>query len=308
MGDDGPMSGRPRADLLATELAALRASAGDPSFRKMAERSGCISHTTLHEAVKGIRFPSWETTREFVKACGADEAPWRQRWEELKGLTPPAVLAPANAAGQPNTGHPSGEATGAVLGTASLGPPDVAEPGQPSEPPADDIRLTPHEEPRRRPKRRTALIVAGAVVVVLAAVAALVVTHLDAVTPSVDVGARISGDNSKFVGDVTVPDGTTVRAGVTVQKVWEIQNTGSIPWHERYLQRMDLPPAPGTCRTPDRVLIGDTPPGDHVMISVPLTAADKPGRCWVGWKMVDASGREFFTTRRPVYVLVTVVP
>jgi hypothetical protein len=294
MGEHGPMSGRPaKAEVLATELAALRASAGDPSFRKMAERSGCISHTTLHEAVKGIRFPSWETTREFVKACGADEAPWRPRWEELKGLTPPAVLAPANAA------QPTGEAAAGHSTVIEAPSPDVAETG--------DIRLVPPG--KRRPKRRTALIVAGAVVVVLAAVAVLVVTgRLGSVAPAVDVGARIKGDNSKFVGDVTVPDGTAVRAGVTVQKVWEIQNTGSIPWHERYLQRMDLPPAPDACRTPDRVLIGDTPPGDHVMISVPVTAAGKPGRCWIGWKMVDAAGREFFTTRRPVYVLVTVVP
>jgi Ig-like domain-containing protein/helix-turn-helix protein len=287
MGDDGPTSGRPaKAEVLATELAALRASAGDPSFRKMAERSGCISHTTLHEAVKGIRFPSWETTREFVKACGADEAPWRQRWEELKGLTPATI-----------TVQPTGEAAGhsTVLEAPS---PDVAETG--------DIRLAP---PAKRRKRKTALIVAGAVVLVLAAVATLALTgRLDSVTPAVDVGARIKGDNTKFLGDVTVPDGTAVRAGTTVLKVWEIQNTGSIPWHERYLQRMDLPPAPGACRTPDRVLIGDTPPGDHVMISVPLTAAGKPGRCWIGWKMVDAAGREFFTTRRPVYVLVTVVP
>ncbi|WP_329071533.1 NBR1-Ig-like domain-containing protein [Amycolatopsis sp. NBC_01480] len=289
MGDDGPTSGRPaKAEVLATELAALRASAGDPSFRKMAERSGCISHTTLHEAVKGIRFPSWETTREFVKACGADEAPWRRRWEELKGLTPATT-----------TVQTSGEAVGhaTVLDAPS---PDVAETG--------DIRLAPPAK-RRRPKRKTALIVAGAVVLVLAAVATLALTgRLDSVAPAVDLGARIKGDNTKFVGDVTVPDGTAVRAGTTVLKVWEIQNTGSIPWHERYLQRMDLPPAPGACRTPDRVLIGDTPPGDHVMISVPLTAAEKPGRCWIGWKMVDAAGREFFTTRRPVYVLVTVVP
>ncbi|MDT8909504.1 NBR1-Ig-like domain-containing protein [Amycolatopsis sp. PS_44_ISF1] len=276
MGDAGPPD---RAGQLAAELAALRADAGNPSFRKMAERSGCISHTTLHEAVKGVRFPSWETTREFAKACGADETHWRQRWEELKGLSrpeAPAVAAPVPAAG-----------------------PDAPGPA--------DIQLAPR--PERRPKRRTALIVAGAVVVALAAVAALLVTgRLDGVTPAVDVGARIEGDNSKFIADVTVPDGTPVRAGVTVLKVWELQNTGSIPWHERYLRRMDVPPAPGACRTPERVLIGDTAPGDHVMVSVPVTASDQPGRCWIGWKMVDASGREFFTTRRPVYVLVTVVP
>ncbi|MEU8381783.1 NBR1-Ig-like domain-containing protein [Streptosporangium sp. NPDC048865] len=47
----------------------------------MSGRSGAISHTTLHEATKGNRLPSWETTVEFVKACGADPATYRERWE-----------------------------------------------------------------------------------------------------------------------------------------------------------------------------------------------------------------------------------
>lgn len=265
------MSAEPApADVLAAELAALRANAGNPSFRKMAERSGCISHTTLHEAVKGTRFPSWETTREFVKACGADEGPWRARWVELKG----APAAPA------------------------LPDPPAA--------PAEGVAVAPPL--RKRPARRTALIAAAVVVVVLAAVAAFVVPGKLGRTQAGDVNARIPGDNTKFIADVTVPDGTAVRAGVTVQKVWEIENAGSVGWHERYLQRMDLPPAPGTCRTPDRVLIGDTAPGEHVMVSVPVTASETPGRCWIGWKMVDAAGTEFFSTRRPVYVLITVVP
>ncbi|MFI5606283.1 NBR1-Ig-like domain-containing protein [Amycolatopsis sp. NPDC051903] len=300
------MSAEPApADVLAAELAALRASAGNPSFRKMAERSGCISHTTLHEAVKGTRFPSWETTREFVKACGADEGPWRTRWEELKGV-PPA----------PNQPAAPGETT--QLGSAALpgppaneaaGPPPASPaevPAQLGEPTGDGVRPAP--PPRARPRRRTAVLVAAAVVVVLAAVAAFVLPGRLGSAPAGDGTARIPGDNTKFIADVTVPDGTPVRAGVTVQKVWEIENAGSVGWHERYLQRMDSPPAPGTCRTPDRVLIGDTAPGEHVMVSVPVTASDTPGRCWIGWKMVDAAGTEFFATRRPVYVLITVVP
>ncbi|MEU4668764.1 NBR1-Ig-like domain-containing protein [Amycolatopsis sp. NPDC023774] len=272
------------ADVLAAELAALRASAGNPSFRKMAERSGRISHTTLHEAVKGTRFPSWETTREFVKACGADEEPWRARWVELKGVPP--VPEPAAVA---------------RLGTSEPNPaePTAAEPG------VEGVSLAP--PPRKRATRRNALVVAVAVVAVLAAVAAFVIPGKLS-TPAGDASARIPGDNTKFIADVTVPDGTAVHVGVTVQKVWELENAGSVGWHERYLQRMDLPPAPGTCRTPDRVLIGDTAPGEHVMVSVPVTASDAPGRCWIGWKMVDAAGTEFFSTKRPVYVLVTVVP
>ncbi|PKV91855.1 helix-turn-helix protein [Amycolatopsis echigonensis] len=278
---DGPSA----AEVLSAELAALRARAGNPSFRKMADRSGRISHTTLHEAVRGTRFPSWDTTREFVRACDADEQQWRRRWEELKGV-PPEPAAPENTAGEP--------ADVAIVKTAE----PTAEPVLIS---ADPVAP---EKPRRR--RKYALAAVAFVVVLLAAVAAIVVPKLTSGS-LVDVGARIPGDNSKFVGDVTVPDGTVIHVGETVQKVWELQNTGSVSWHQRYLQRMDLPPSPGSCRTPDRVLIGDTPPGDHVMVSVPLTASPAPGRCWIGWKMVDASGKEFFSTRRPVYVLVTVV-
>ncbi|WP_326568343.1 NBR1-Ig-like domain-containing protein [Amycolatopsis rhabdoformis] len=293
------MSAEPAsADVLAAELAALRASVGDPSFRKMAERSGRISHTTLHEAVKGTRFPSWETTREFVKACGADEEPWRARWAALKGG--PAVPEPS-AAVESNV----------VESSAAQRPEVPAVPAAPAGASATDalvdgISVAPPPRRKRLP-RRNALVVGAAVVAVLAAVAAFVLPGRLG-TPAGDASARVPGDNTKFIADVTVPDGMSVRAGVTVQKVWELENSGNVRWHQRYLQRMDLPPAPGTCVTPDRVLVGDTAPGEHVMISVPVTASDAPGRCWIGWKMVDAAGEEFFTTKRPVYVLITVVP
>src|SRR3954447_7228961 len=65
----------------AAALRELRKSVGNPPFREMSGRAGAISHTTLHEATKGNRLPSWETTAEFVKACGADPAAYRERWE-----------------------------------------------------------------------------------------------------------------------------------------------------------------------------------------------------------------------------------
>jgi hypothetical protein len=75
---------RARAEAIedfAEVLRELRNSVGNPPFREMSGRSGAISHTTLHEATKGNRLPSWETTVEFVKACGADPAMYRERWE-----------------------------------------------------------------------------------------------------------------------------------------------------------------------------------------------------------------------------------
>ncbi|MFI7134734.1 NBR1-Ig-like domain-containing protein [Nonomuraea sp. NPDC050153] len=75
---------RARAEIIeefAATLRELRNAVGNPPFREMSGRSGAISHTTLHEATKGNRLPSWETTVEFVKACNADPAAYRERWE-----------------------------------------------------------------------------------------------------------------------------------------------------------------------------------------------------------------------------------
>ena len=91
---------RARAEAIedfAEVLRELRNSVGNPPFREMSGRSGAISHTTLHEATKGNRLPSWETTVEFVKACGVDPAMYRERWER-------ANLAVRSAsAGDPST-------------------------------------------------------------------------------------------------------------------------------------------------------------------------------------------------------------
>ncbi|MEU4534141.1 NBR1-Ig-like domain-containing protein [Streptosporangium sp. NPDC023825] len=73
----------------------------------MSGRSGAISHTTLHEATKGNRLPSWETTVEFVKACGADPAAYRERWDRANlavrsvGAGDPPVRAGTSAARPP---------------------------------------------------------------------------------------------------------------------------------------------------------------------------------------------------------------
>lgn len=84
----------------AAALTDLRQAAGNPSFREMARRSGCISHASLHDATKGFRLPSWETTEQFVIACGAgDTAGWRERWQQAQRIVFPST--PATPVEQP---------------------------------------------------------------------------------------------------------------------------------------------------------------------------------------------------------------
>jgi hypothetical protein len=257
-----------RRRLFAAELRQLREDAGNPSFRKMAEKSGCISHATLHEAATGSRFPSWETTREFVKACDQPDESWRARWNAAKGDNEP-------------------------------------EPA-----PAEQALVPRHARMPRTLVSAAALVLAVVVAIVVAArpgVDNMVALAGPSPVPP-PTGPRVAGDATKFIADVTVPDGSALKLNQSVVKVWEIQNTGKVTWQGRYLQRMDLPAMPTTCHTPDRVAIGDTAPGEKVMISVTVQAPAAPTSCWIGWKMVDVRGEQFFGSSRPVYVLVNAVP
>ncbi|MER5700652.1 NBR1-Ig-like domain-containing protein [Micromonospora sp. NPDC002296] len=274
------------AERFADQLRKLRTDVGNPSFRKMAGRSGRISHTTLHEAAAGTRFPSWETTREFVRACEADEVQWRRRWEDAQ---------------RPGPGHSvaDGDLTPVSTDSSAAEHPQAAA--------EDEVTGA-----RRHRLRWLAVVVAVAVVAVLG-VTVRGLWSPDgsgamAASPS-SAGfsdALIPGDSSQFVADVTIPDGTRVKVNAHFVKVWALANVGSVAWHNRFLARMNPTGDDDGCQVPDRVAIGDTPPGEQVMISVPVTAPSRPGKCWVGWKIVDEHGRAYFPSRRPIFFMVTV--
>ncbi|RMI41877.1 hypothetical protein EBO15_21415 [Actinomadura harenae] len=106
----------------------------------MSGRSGAISHTTLHEATKGNRLPSWGTTAEFVKACGGDPEDYRERWEQANLIVrgpsaslPPNAVGNANAPAQPSiagqanvAGTPSVPAQANAANAAAVRPPGEA--------------------------------------------------------------------------------------------------------------------------------------------------------------------------------------
>ncbi|WP_051386263.1 NBR1-Ig-like domain-containing protein [Actinokineospora inagensis] len=262
----------------AGELRELREAAGQPSLRQMAARSGRISHTTLHDCLSGARLPSWEATREFVRACGGNEEEWQARWSA------------ASTAPSPDESVVTDETASVV--------PDSAE------------VATPPTRPRRR--RRLFVLLATGAAAAIAAVVFLIPNSQNtsantSSSPTTDVpGPLVPDDRSRFIGDLTIPDGTVVSPGTRFTKIWEIENSGLAIWRGRYLEREDLPVTPDTCQTPERIAIGDTLPNDRVKISVDVTAPKTPTTCMVKWKMVDSAGRRFFPSARPVYFLVYV--
>ncbi len=73
------MTGRAGYDhALATELDRLRRRAG-LSFRDLSKLTG-HPLSTLHNALTGRVHPRLDTVLSIVRACGEQEAPWRERW------------------------------------------------------------------------------------------------------------------------------------------------------------------------------------------------------------------------------------
>lgn len=315
---------RSEVERFAEVLSAARQQAGDPSFRKMAGRSGCISHTTLHEATKGYRFPSWPTTAEFAKSIGRDPADFRQQWERVDGLVNPPepefrAYEPESAAHQvPRTADSDGESTPAVA------------------------------DPAVRPARSWVLPAAlVGVVVLVAALATVFVMHRnsgssDAGPSSADASARtvratgipsapganapsrppvgsscpvqdtrqdvpplVAGDHAYFEKDITYSDCSHVRPGQVFLKAFEVKNTGQVMWSGRTMVRSDLPLSKNSCRTKVSTPIRETPPGEVARIEVKVTAPKKSGLCVVRWMMAD-HGRWSFPGQKPFKAQVVV--
>ena len=117
----------------------------------------------------------------------------------------------------------------------------------------------------------------------------------------------VPGDDSRFVADVTVPDGSRIPVDADFVKTWEIRNVGSAVWENRLLQREGPTEGPGLCSSGPRVPIPRTPPGASVQISVRFRAPRLPGSCYTEWKMVDAEGRYFFPNKGSLYMDIQIV-
>jgi len=225
----------PRAEAIeqfAGVLRALRAAAGSPSFRTMSGRSHAISHTTLHEAAQGHRLPSWATTAEFVKACDADPAEFRERWEQANQIIRSAAM-----------------------------PSDTSEPRErPDEEGEMDDTDTPPSGPLHEPRRWlrhvvlvTALagtLAAGLVVIGVMASRGDGPQNRQGFSPRSSAAARPltaadcpvqqsnppaasppdPGDAVAFIADITLPDCTHVPSGSTSIKIWRFKNIGTVPW------------------------------------------------------------------------------
>jgi hypothetical protein len=113
-------------------------------------------------------------------------------------------------------------------------------------------------------------------------------------------------DDSSFVADVTVPDGTVVRTGAIIEKVWEIKNSGCVVWDERYLKE-ENEGASGLTASQPIIAVPRTAPGAAVQLRVELRAPAYPATCESYWKMTLPDGRYAFPKMKGLYCRVKVI-
>lgn len=105
----------------------------------------------------------------------------------------------------------------------------------------------------------------------------------------------------EFLGDVTVPDGTTITAGEEFIKTWKVKNTGSCTWTKGYTVIFAYGDKQLTGQaTP---ITNDVPPNTETEISVTFKAPLKAGNYSNYWRLADNNGTFFGTY---LTVLITV--
>ncbi len=99
-------------------------------------------------------------------------------------------------------------------------------------------------------------------------------------------------DRAGFVKDVTISDGTKVKAGEVFNKTWRLRNDGACPWTSAYAVVFDHGDQMGATMAIN-FTAADIAPGQSVDVTVTLTAPTKPGTYQGYFMLKNASGRKF---------------
>ncbi|MFI0448283.1 NBR1-Ig-like domain-containing protein [Actinomadura sp. 6N118] len=317
----GPVAG------LAERLWRLKQEAGDPSYAEMASLGAAASKSSLAAAAQGRNLPTWGTTWEFVRVLAVDrlgrdaeetEREWRVHWQSARDAVQAAEDAEEFGKAPPDPARPA-PTPSHTRTTAEMVLPHAQVDGYHG--PVDDLTGAPARivhigSPRPGARRFPfgVIAAAAAAAIVVAGGAAYLVwpeekaaqQNNPVVKKSPDDMTAMNvtpKDDSQFMGDITIQDGTRVKAGSTFTKVWRLRNSGTVHWKGRKMIRLGSSP----CPAPQSVPIPPTPPGQLVDISVRVQAAKRPTRCKIFWKMADESGRVALPAKRPIFLDVRVV-
>ena len=106
----------------------------------------------------------------------------------------------------------------------------------------------------------------------------------------------------RFIADETIPDGTQVLPGVTLDKAWRVKNAGTCPWGAGYTLRF-IRGLPLGAESPQP--LAPAKPGAEVVLRITFLAPEEPGLYSSLWQAFDDREQPF---GEPIYILFEVVP
>ncbi len=110
----------------------------------------------------------------------------------------------------------------------------------------------------------------------------------------VDFREVVCSDDSAYIADVTIPDGTRMEPGERFVKTWQLRNNGTCEWDAGYsLQLID---GPQIARVSSVPLDGSVEAGETLEISVEMVAPEDPGNYRAWWQLADEDGETFGQT------------
>ncbi len=109
-------------------------------------------------------------------------------------------------------------------------------------------------------------------------------------TSTTSAGGAKGCDNSVFVNDVTIPDGTVMTPGKNFVKTWTMMNNGTCPWSTSYKLVFISGEAMGGSSVP---IASAVPAGQQSQISVSLIAPANPGDYTSWWRLQNPAGQYF---------------
>jgi predicted small lipoprotein YifL len=107
-------------------------------------------------------------------------------------------------------------------------------------------------------------------------------------------------DTLKFLEDITIPDGTKVTPGQSIDKQWRVQNTGTCDWDNRYHLKLVSGDPLGL---PAEMALYPARAGAEAIIQMTLTAPQAAGTYHTVWQATNPDGVAF---DQPIYVEIIV--
>jgi len=115
-------------------------------------------------------------------------------------------------------------------------------------------------------------------------------------TPTVDVANPNDSQPENcfnqltYLKDLTIPDGAVVTAGSTIEKKWQVKNSGTCNWNEKYTIKLIGGPDLGAAN-PQAIVPARG--GTEAIIQITFTAPVEPGNYTSSWQAFDPEDQAF---------------